>query len=453
MPERNVPHRRARPLDRSGDDFGCHEPPSRVAIVGAGIAGLCCAYELSRRGVEVVVFEEAGHVGGRMATRVREGLHFDVGADHLSEHYTYLRSLSAELGVPWEAMRHFDYAVVRDGQPAPLARAVGRWSRFKMALQGMRGPRGTDVFDLDTVAEYDTRNAYEFVFERTGRDAAEYLIDGFCAAYQFHDAHEISVGTLFALMESLRTRLEDWDLCRTTGGMSALPEALAARLDVRLRSPVSMVRTMGESGGVELRTPAGPEQYDAVVLATTATTARRILASPTDAQRRILDAVRYSSTISTSFRVDPDRMPKGTLFWVPFAESVRIASFANEAMKGPDLVKGGRSLLSVWLHEEFARELMERADHEIYAAVVEGLVEVCPWLPTAHLSPHDLQRWPEAEPKFYQGFLRLVRDFQENDQGIGGVYLAGDYLNAPWTEGAARRGRDVARRIVVGRVA
>lgn len=444
-------HGASRSQAESDDDAGRPRPTSTVAVVGAGISGLCCAHELSRGGVDVVVFERADHVGGRMATRIRDGFHFDIGADHLSEHYVYLRSLCAELGVTWEDMQRFDYAVVRDGHPTPLRQAVGRWSRVKMAIQSMRGPKGTDVFDLDTVAEHDTRNAYEFVFEHTGREAVEYLIDGFCAAYQFHDAHEISVGTLFALMESLRTRLDDWDLRRTTGGMSALPEALAAGLDVRLHSPVSMVQSPGESSGVVLRTPAGAELYDAVVLATTATAARQILASPTEAQRRLLSAVRYSSTISTSFRVELDRLPEGTLFWVPFAESARIASFANEAMKGRDLIQGNRSLLSVWLHEEFARKLMARPDAWIFAAVSEALGDVCPWIPTANLRPHDLQRWPQAEPKFYEGYLRLVRSFQEDHQGAGGIYLSGDYLNAPWTEGAARKGRDVAHRILAHR--
>jgi protoporphyrinogen oxidase len=230
--------------------------------------------------------------------------------------------------------------------------------------------------------------------------------------------------------------------------MSALPEALAAELDVRLHSPASMVRSLGESRGVVLRTPEGAEQFDAVVLATTATAARQILASPTDAQRRLLNAVRYSSTISTCFRVDPDRLPEATLFWVPFRESARIASFANEGMKGGDVVKGNRSLLSVWLHEEFASKVMARPDEWIFAAVSKALGEVCPWMPTADLSPHDLQRWPQAEPKFYEGYLRLVRTFQEDHQGAGGIYLSGDYLNAPWTEGAARKGRDVAHRIL-----
>ena len=40
------------------------DPPC-VHIVGAGLAGLSAAVELSRCGIKVVVYEAAGHAGGR----------------------------------------------------------------------------------------------------------------------------------------------------------------------------------------------------------------------------------------------------------------------------------------------------------------------------------------------------------------------------------------------------
>ncbi len=45
----------------------------RVLIAGAGIAGLCCAHELTRRGFDVTIFEGRSRPGGRIET-LREGL-------------------------------------------------------------------------------------------------------------------------------------------------------------------------------------------------------------------------------------------------------------------------------------------------------------------------------------------------------------------------------------------
>jgi predicted NAD/FAD-dependent oxidoreductase len=56
----------------------------RIAVVGAGIAGLACARELARADVAVTVFEKARGLGGRLATRREGGLAFDHGAQYLT---------------------------------------------------------------------------------------------------------------------------------------------------------------------------------------------------------------------------------------------------------------------------------------------------------------------------------------------------------------------------------
>jgi monoamine oxidase len=75
-----LPGRRAAALDR---------PPTkrskRIVVVGAGIGGLCCAYELMDRGHDVTVLEASGRPGGHVKTirdPLPDGLYADVGAEH-----------------------------------------------------------------------------------------------------------------------------------------------------------------------------------------------------------------------------------------------------------------------------------------------------------------------------------------------------------------------------------
>jgi monoamine oxidase len=60
----------------------------KVIIAGAGITGLCCAYELMKGGLEVVVLEASGRYGGHVFTGrdgLSDGLYADFGADHITK--------------------------------------------------------------------------------------------------------------------------------------------------------------------------------------------------------------------------------------------------------------------------------------------------------------------------------------------------------------------------------
>ena len=56
----------------------------RVAVVGAGIAGLSCATHLQALGFEVEVFEKSRGPSGRMSTRQSEGWSADHGAQYFT---------------------------------------------------------------------------------------------------------------------------------------------------------------------------------------------------------------------------------------------------------------------------------------------------------------------------------------------------------------------------------
>src|SRR5258706_11771364 len=55
--------------------------PKKVIVAGAGITGLCCAYELMKSGHDVTILEASGRYGGHVFTG-RDGLLDGLYADY-----------------------------------------------------------------------------------------------------------------------------------------------------------------------------------------------------------------------------------------------------------------------------------------------------------------------------------------------------------------------------------
>ncbi len=58
----------------------------RVAVIGAGMAGLACAAALHAAGLDLTVFDKGRRAGGRTATRRVDGMAFDHGASVITAH-------------------------------------------------------------------------------------------------------------------------------------------------------------------------------------------------------------------------------------------------------------------------------------------------------------------------------------------------------------------------------
>lgn len=97
----------AKAAHRREETFGKRKPrvTKKIIVAGAGIAGLCCAYELTRLGHEVVVLEAQGRSSGTVLSvhdGLADGLYADFGAEHFhhrgyEKYWEYVKEFNLEV--------------------------------------------------------------------------------------------------------------------------------------------------------------------------------------------------------------------------------------------------------------------------------------------------------------------------------------------------------------------
>lgn len=141
-----------------------------VAIVGAGIAGLSCGYELARHGVAAKVYEASGRVGGRCFSLrdVFPGQVAERGAEFIgASHHTmlgYARAFGLQLedysAVPGAAFYHFEGRTWTEAQVLDEFRGLAASMRSDLADLGSptadRFSEADQFYDLMTLDEYLT---------------------------------------------------------------------------------------------------------------------------------------------------------------------------------------------------------------------------------------------------------------------------------------------------------
>lgn len=428
-------------------------------VVGAGIAGLTAAYRLSRLGVDVTVLEASGRVGGRMSTDRRDGYLIDRGAQFLSDGYSVIGDLISELGLGQHLTRVGgwtgtvrDGAVRRTNAAYPWSVATGgllSWrDTFRMARASVSLVRATRHLPLSDYSKWhmlDDADAAEWIAASFGTDALEYVFEPMLEGFYFQAPEQMSRAWP-AVMWSFGARRKG--VIALADGMGSLPEALGQKVKVCMATPAEAIDTAGS--GVRVQTPAGTLQADHLVVATTASVARRLYAPGCDVEERLLRTA-YSASMNISFAVPKGistaRVPRnlyGVL--IPRRERLVIAAIGLESHKGQRYVPQGE-LLNVMLSGSAGRRLMQASEGQVLAEVLPELQRYFPDIDRRIEFAH-LSRWAEAEPRSPVGRSRDLQQYRQLWHPGMKVILAGDYMGIPCTEGAAESGNWAATALV-----
>lgn len=322
----------------------------RVAVVGAGIAGLAAARALDRR-AEVDLFEAAPRPGGHAWTVEVE----DGGARHRIDigfivynrrNYPVFSKLLDELGVE-TAPASMSFSVsCSDGGFEYGAEDLGglfarraNWvdprfwgivagqARFWRAGTRSLEAAATSAAPSPALSPARTETVDDFCRRaRLPRSFVElYLLPMGGAIWSAPpgEVRSFPARTLLAFFRQHGLlKLVDRPRWRTVvGGSARYVEALVGGLrgDVHLGTPVR--RIVRRHGRVRLELDGGHRDYDRVVLATHSDRALRLLDEPTPAERKVLGAIRYREN-DVALHRDTSLLPRRRRAWA--AWNVRL---------------------------------------------------------------------------------------------------------------------------------
>jgi len=198
-----------------------------VVIIGAGTAGLAAADALAKSGIETVVLEAAGHIGGRCYSDTSvQNVPFDMGGSWLhSADINPLARLAAERGVTLHKKPWADCSwVISDGQ----ALSADQRDDYNQYVPNMwRSVRNTGALETDN-APADVMATSKW------KDTAKLLI----APMQGGDFDVTSAKDIAQYDHTD----EDW---LVQGGLGAFVTGLFRDVPVHLNCPVTKIDTTG----------------------------------------------------------------------------------------------------------------------------------------------------------------------------------------------------------------
>lgn len=403
----------------------------RVGIIGAGLTGLTAAFELTKRGHSVTVWEKEKEVGGEAAA-------FDLGGHRLEKFYHHifmgdkaLIGLLAELGLasslqwlPSHVGYYYGDKIHNFTTPMDLIRfsPLGLIDRFRLGLVSLYLQRYTHWQNFETVT------AQEWLLKNAGKRSYE-VIWGPLLRGKFGDsASQISMvwlwGRLRMRLGSRRQGIGQERLGYLKGSFGRLGEALAQRVRdgggaIQLGKPIK--RLAIQEGRVKGAISATGEMFphDAIV-ATIPSPAFLSLVPEMPAeyaakarQTRYLGALCLVLTLKNQF---------SPVYWLnigdpsfPFVATIEQTNFVNPSEYG------GKRILYVSNYLPASSPLYQMSADELVKHYLPHLQKINPQFDTGCIGEYHVFKGEHAQPIVPINYSQHI---PAHDTPIKGLYLA-----------------------------
>ena len=444
--------------------------PRRVAVIGAGVAGLAAAHRLTAEGVACDVYERWPGLGGQAATLdTGGGVLLERYYHHLFETDRHMRSLCDELGLAIDFLPS-SVAVFSGGRSHPFTTPLDllRFEPLPLSARLRMGAAVLRVRRSSELAPFERVTACEWITRHMGAPSWE-VVWGPLLRGKFGDrAEEFSMAWIWSKLRIRRGGSRTEVLGYPRGGFEPLFGALRERIEggggrVLIDRPAVSVARDGD--GTLAVTPGAPdsfrrghdprafeaageaERYDAVV----ATVPNDVFASLLDPALAAelapgyldrLEAIEYHATVCLVLELDRRFSP---YYWTNVADPrLPFVGLIEQTNLVPPDEYAGRRFLYVANYVERSDPLYSMGLDEVLEAYDAGLRLANPDWDRAWIRNAWLFREPDAQPVVTVGYDRLVPPLET---GAAGLLLANTTQVYPEDRGtnyAVRLGEEAA---------
>lgn len=427
----------------------------RVAVIGAGVAGLAAAYDLNKAGWQVTVYEAAPQVGGLAAGF--KAPHWDWTLEKFYHHWfasdRHMLGFIEELGWRDQVLFPRPYTVVYyEGQFYPLD------SYVEAAKFMLRHFSLVDVFRFGLVGAYLRFSPNWKPLERVTADAwmrkwaGERVYDTLwrpmlVGKFGEENLTVVNMAWFWARLHARTTRLGTF-----TGGFQAFLDRLADLLrargvEIRLSTAVTGVWRAASGAPVVVETAAGSEAYDAVISTSSPALMARLAPDLPESYSASLRALKSMGAVVLVLTLDRQltryywhNLPKEAGF--PFLALVEHTNYVGAEHYGGD-------------HIIYCGDYLD-PDHEYFKLSKEELLER--FLPAfKRFNPDFDRRWVKDTWLWKTAYAQPVPPLDHSQNipplrtPVPGLYFASMSQVYPWDRGtnfAVEIGRRVAAMVM-----
>ncbi len=419
----------------------------KVCVIGGGISGLCVAYRLKKKGIDVLLVERNATCGGNIQTErdgdflIEWGPNSTLVSEHLFELIAELSLLDEVAPANRSAKKRY---ILKDGKLRPLplkiAQIVGTdilSSKAKLKL--LREP-----FVKEKSPENES--VAEFFRRRFGQEVLDYAVDPFVSGIFAGNPEELSVKSAFPSLFKMEAdygsilkasvfgkkekpgKFVPKGISRTVSfknGMQTLTDKLAENLLDEIRTETEAVEWKTENGKWKIKTNSGNldgESFDAVVIAAPSFVAAKLIENFDGELSRALSEIYHPplAVIVLGFRKkDVNFDLDGFGFLVPKVEHRKILGSLWSSMIFENRAPENHHLLTTFIGGARNAELFDKSDDELFQIAREELDSILELKGEPIF--RRIKRWRRAIPQYnlgYEKILDSIENFKENNAGF-----------------------------------